>query len=244
MYNDSGSYNLLSHRDSETTPFLQKFYTETSEKHIGFLPFFYSLVHLMRWKVVTKDKDMLPVLSLTWHKILLSSQKYFPPKHSKAISTSDRYGVQCATFRLGLDESENLFGTQCLSLLSDDDPLLWKLLCFKHAPPVAGRFSVHTNQIATSAAMQRGAFGISGRNIRDNVQQHERGCKSMYPGFDLTDIPARNDQSQLAALTASGIKIQSHIDTFINIRNNLFTYARKFGKAGLIEKGQLKGKTA
>ena len=98
MYNDSGSSNLLSHRDSETTPFLQKFYTETSEKHIGFLPFFYSLVHLMRWKVVTKDKDMLPVLSLTWHKILLSSQKYFPPKHSKAISTSDRYGTKCATF--------------------------------------------------------------------------------------------------------------------------------------------------
>ena len=64
----------------------------------------------------------------------------------------------------------------------------------------------------------------------------------MYPGFDLTDIPARNDQSQLAALTASGIKIQSHIDTFINIRNDLFTDARKFGKTDLIEKGQLKGK--
>ena len=64
----------------------------------------------------------------------------------------------------------------------------------------------------------------------------------MYPGFDLTDIPARNDQSQLAAITASGIKIQSHIDTFINIRNNFFTDARNFGKADLIEKGQLKGK--
>ena len=124
---------------------------------------------------------------------------------------------------VGPNESEKLFGTQFLPLLSDDDPLLWKLLCFKHAPPAAGRFSVQENQIATSAAMQRGAFGISGRNIRNNVRQHERGCKSMYPGFDLTDIPARNDQSQLAALTSSGIKIQSHIDTFINVRNDIFT---------------------
>ena len=76
-----------------------------------------------------------------------------------------------------------------MPLISDDDPLHWKLLRFKHVPPVAGRFIVHENQIATAAGMQRGAFGISGRNIRDNVRQHERGCKSCNTAKELRYTP-------------------------------------------------------
>ena len=63
MYNDNGSTNLLSHGDTETTPFQQEFYKEASDKHIGFLPFFYFLVHMIRWTVPITDGNMLPVLS-------------------------------------------------------------------------------------------------------------------------------------------------------------------------------------
>ena len=86
-------------------------------------------------------------------------------------------GIQCIDFRLIRDDALRLFGSDVLPLISDKDPLLWKLIRFRHSPPRNSTAGIHESQLGTIAALQRGKFGFFHHKIKQLVATFMARCK-------------------------------------------------------------------
>ena len=90
-----GDRNLIIHeaRTQHVTAFNHDFYF--LQKFAHFLPFFFYLVHLLRWTVTTPDNgDLTPVMSKAWRKILITSQEIFEPQAGKNTKIVQSEGVK------------------------------------------------------------------------------------------------------------------------------------------------------
>ena len=132
-YSIDGVENLLTSgpEDSQVTAFDHDFYLNALAKYPQFLPFFFYLCHLVRWSVRTNGSgNLTQVMARVWRKILITSQQLFVPCTAKNVNLVKFCGIQCINFRLIRDDALRLFGSDVLPLISDKDPLLWKLIRF------------------------------------------------------------------------------------------------------------------
>ena len=132
-YSIDGVENLLTTgpENSQVTAFDHDFYRNTLDKYPQFLPFFFYLCHLVRWSVQTNgSRNLTQVMVKVWRKILITSQQLFVPSTARNVSLVKFCGIQCINFRLIRDDALRMFGSDCLPLISDKDPLLWKLIRF------------------------------------------------------------------------------------------------------------------
>ena len=211
-YRLDGDRNLIIHeaRTQHVTAFNHDFYLESLQKFAHFLPFFFYLVHLLRWTVTTPDNgDLTPVMSKAWRKILITSQEIFEPQAGKNTKIVQSEGICCIDFRLLKYDSLRLFGSDVLPLISEKDPLLQKLIRYHHAPPRASTVGIHETQQGTIAAMQRGLFGSFNPSIKRLVSGFIAQCKNcnVARAIHYSDIP----------LGANSVKTSLDEKVFTNI---------------------------
>ena len=179
-YSIDGVENLLTSgpEDSQVTAFDHDFYRNTLDKYPQFLPFFFYLCHLVRWSVQTNGSgNLTQVMAKVWRKILITSQQLFVPCTAKNVKLVKFCGIQCINFRLIRDDALRLFGSDILPLISDKDPLLWKLLRFRHLPPRNLTAGIHESQLGTTAALQKGKFGFFHHKMKQLVATFVARCK-------------------------------------------------------------------
>ena len=125
---------------------------------------------MVRWSVQTNEKgNLTQVMTKVWRKILITSQQLFVPCTGKNMNLVKFCGIQCINFRLIRDDALRLFGSDILPLISEQDPLLWKILRFRHSPPRNSTAGIHESQLGTMAALQRGKFGFFHYKMRQLV---------------------------------------------------------------------------
>ena len=170
------------------TPMTKDFYLEMLNNNSHLLPFFFTFVHIVCWFTNSTSKMSEEILCKAWEKILITSQHHFPPKHLKQSETVVN-GIRCSSFRLDAADSEQIFGTTHLPLISQDDPLFWKILKHAHVPPSSARYSIHDNAIGTKANVSRGPFGITCANLQRLIENLLETCFSCMIPAEITYTP-------------------------------------------------------
>ena len=87
-------------------------------------------------------------------------------------------GISCIDFRLIKYDSLRLFGSDVLPLISEQDPLIQKLIRYHHAPPRTSTVAIHETQQGTVADMQRGPFGFFNPSSKRLVAGFTAKCKN------------------------------------------------------------------
>ena len=71
-----------------------------------------------------------------WRSVLLSSQYHYPIKTGKAWTVCDIGGVKCRVRRLEGGDANMVFGTKFLPIISNQDPIMRKLIRLAHSGKV------------------------------------------------------------------------------------------------------------
>ena len=78
-----------------------------------------------------------------WRSVLLSSQYHYPIKTGKAWAVCDIGGVKCRVRRLEGGDANMVFGTKFLPIISNQDPIMGKLIRLAHLGEVEEKGAMH-----------------------------------------------------------------------------------------------------
>ena len=95
------------------------------------LEFYYNLQQKV-WKDANAEKE-------AWRSICLSSTRQYPIKISKAWNVCHISGIACRVRRLKGGDANMLFGTKLLPIISNEDPIIGKLIRLAHFGKLEGK---------------------------------------------------------------------------------------------------------
>ena len=111
-----------------------------------------------------------------WRSICLSSQRHYPIKISKAWNVCYISGIACRVKRLEGGDANMLFGTKCLPIISNEDPIIGKLIRLAHLGDLEGKGAMHRTTSGTMGRLQSGKFGITTTGIEQQIMDFSYGC--------------------------------------------------------------------
>ena len=126
-------------------------------------------------------------------------------------------GIQCINFRLIRDDALRLFGSDVLPVISDKDPLLWKLIKFRHTPPRNSTAGIHESQLGTIAALQKGKFGFFHHKIKHLVATFVARCKMCNVDREVRYSEADLEKAASGASGACGHFVGKNVFSQISI---------------------------
>ena len=101
-----------------------------------------------------------------WRSVLLSSQYHYPIKTGKTWTVCDIGGVKCRVRRLEGGDANMIFGTKFLPIISNQDPIIGKLIRLAHLGEVEEKGAMHRTTSGTMGRLQSGKFRIQGLNSK------------------------------------------------------------------------------
>ena len=111
-----------------------------------------------------------------WRMTLASSQEHFPVTTGPKWTIQVVQGISCRVRRLDDEDARFIFGSEMTPIISQDGPLLGKLVRLALRGELQGTEGMHRTNGSTVAYLSSGKFGVTTKGIERYIQDFSFGC--------------------------------------------------------------------